>query len=77
MSELPSSAKIVIVGGGIVGCSVAYHLGKMGITDTLLIELRALTIRKKAEPGHLTLSAPANATVEPLDPREMLGRESR
>ncbi len=27
MSELPSSAKIVIVGGGIVGCSVAYHLG--------------------------------------------------
>ncbi|HZV90802.1 MAG TPA: hypothetical protein VFF34_02210 [Candidatus Nitrosocosmicus sp.] len=45
--------------------------------DTLLIELRALTIRKKAEPGHLTLSAPANATVEPLDPREMLGRESR
>jgi len=45
--------------------------------DTLLIELRALTIRKKAEPGHLTLSAPASATVEPLDPREMLGRESR
>ena len=32
MSELPSSAKIVIIGGGIVGCSVAYHLGKMGIT---------------------------------------------
>ena len=45
--------------------------------DSLLIELRGLTIRKKAEPGHLTLSAPASATVEPLDPREMLGRESR
>ena len=45
--------------------------------DTLLIELRALTIRKKAEPGHLTLSAPASATEQPLDPREMLGRESR
>ena len=30
MSDLPSSAKIVIIGGGIVGCSVAYHLGKLG-----------------------------------------------
>ena len=37
MSELPSSAKIVIVGGGIIGCSVAYHLGKMGIIDALLL----------------------------------------
>ncbi len=43
MSELPSSAKIVIIGGGIVGCSVAYHLGKMGITDTLLLERGKLT----------------------------------
>ncbi len=43
MSELPSSAKIVIVGGGIVGCSVAYHLGKMGLTDVLLVERGKLT----------------------------------
>lgn len=43
MSELPSSAKIVIVGGGIVGCSVAYHLGKMGLTDVLLLEQGKLT----------------------------------
>ena len=43
MSELPASAKIVIVGGGIVGCSVAYHLGKMGLTDTLLLERGKLT----------------------------------
>ena len=43
MSELPSSAKIVIVGGGIVGCSVAYHLGKMGLTDVLLLECGKLT----------------------------------
>src|SRR5215208_928489 len=38
MKDLPSSAKVVIVGGGIVGCSVAYHLGKMGWTDVLLLE---------------------------------------
>ena len=43
MSELPASAKIVIVGGGIVGCSVAYHLGKMGLTDTLLLERGKMT----------------------------------
>ena len=43
MSALPSSAKIVIVGGGIVGCSVAYHLGKMGLTDVLLLERGKLT----------------------------------
>jgi 4-methylaminobutanoate oxidase (formaldehyde-forming) len=43
MSVLPSSAKVVIIGGGIVGCSVAYHLGKMGRTDTILIERGKLT----------------------------------
>jgi len=43
MSALPSSAKIIIVGGGIVGCSVAYHLGKMGLTDVLLLEQGRLT----------------------------------
>ncbi len=43
MSELPGSAKIVVIGGGIVGCSVAYHLGAMGLTDVLLIERDRLT----------------------------------
>jgi 4-methylaminobutanoate oxidase (formaldehyde-forming) len=43
MTELPSSAKTIIVGGGIVGCSVAYHLGKMGQTDVLLLEQGKLT----------------------------------
>jgi sarcosine dehydrogenase len=43
MSSLPSSAKIVIIGGGIIGCSVAYHLGKMGLTDVLLVERGRLT----------------------------------
>ncbi|MFC3694207.1 FAD-dependent oxidoreductase [Chenggangzhangella methanolivorans] len=42
MTELPSSAKVVVVGGGIVGCSTAYHLGKLGV-ETLLIERDRLT----------------------------------
>jgi sarcosine dehydrogenase len=43
MTELPGTAKAVIIGGGIVGCSVAYHLGKLGWTDTVLLERKKLT----------------------------------
>ena len=38
MAELPTRAEIVVVGGGVVGASVAYHLTKLGYTDVLLIE---------------------------------------
>ena len=37
-TPLPQHARVVIVGGGIVGCSVAYHLTKMGWTDVVLLE---------------------------------------
>ena len=40
---IPSHVEIVIVGGGIVGCSTAYHLAKMGKTDVLLLEQGKLT----------------------------------
>ncbi len=40
---LPSQARVVIVGGGIAGCSTAYHLAKLGITDVLLLEQGKLT----------------------------------
>jgi len=40
---LPSHARVVIIGGGIVGCSVAYHLARRGCTDVLLLERRRLT----------------------------------
>src|SRR3954469_20795191 len=38
MSDLPSRAEIVVVGGGVIGASVAYHLTKLGKTDVLLLE---------------------------------------
>ncbi len=34
---------MVIIGGGVLGCSTAYHLGKSGLTDTVLLERRSLT----------------------------------
>jgi glycine cleavage system T protein len=43
VSRLPSHARVVIIGGGIVGCSVAYHLARRGCTDVLLLERRRLT----------------------------------
>lgn len=40
---LPPRAQVVVVGGGIVGCSVAYHLTKRGVTDVVLLEQNTLT----------------------------------
>ncbi|GBF28319.1 4-methylaminobutanoate oxidase [bacterium MnTg02] len=37
-NKLPSHARVVIIGGGIVGCSVAYHLAKQGWSDIVLLE---------------------------------------
>ena len=41
--DLPNRARVVIVGGGIVGCSVAYHLTLRGCTDVVLLERKQLT----------------------------------
>ena len=41
--SLPTSARVVIIGGGIIGCSVAYHLAEMGCNDVVLLERDQLT----------------------------------
>ena len=43
MKSLPASSKVVVVGGGVAGCSVAYHLAKFGWKDTILLERDQLT----------------------------------
>jgi glycine cleavage system aminomethyltransferase T/glycine/D-amino acid oxidase-like deaminating enzyme len=41
--RLPDRARVVIIGGGVIGCSVAYHLAKLGWTDVVLLERDRLT----------------------------------
>ncbi len=40
---MQSHARVVVIGGGVVGCSVLYHLARFGCTDALLIERDELT----------------------------------
>ncbi|MEM8690324.1 MAG: FAD-dependent oxidoreductase [Pseudomonadota bacterium] len=40
---LPKKARVVIIGGGVIGCSVAYHLTKLGWKDVVLLERKQLT----------------------------------
>lgn len=41
--QLPAQAQVIIIGGGVIGCSVAYHLTKLGWNDVLLLERKELT----------------------------------
>lgn len=41
--QLPSHAKCVVIGGGVVGCSILFHLAKFGWKDTILLERNELT----------------------------------
>ena len=43
MSDFPTHARVVIIGGGVVGASTLYHLGKKGWTDCVLLEKNELT----------------------------------
>src|SRR5262245_31501581 len=43
MTAVPARARVVVVGGGVIGCSVAYHLAHMGWKDVVLLERDKLT----------------------------------
>ncbi|WP_372921419.1 FAD-dependent oxidoreductase [Roseovarius sp.] len=43
MAQIPAQARVVIIGGGISGCSVAYHLSQLGWSDVVLLERKQLT----------------------------------
>lgn len=43
IGTLPAQATVVVIGGGIMGCSTLYHLAKMGVSDAVLVERNKLT----------------------------------
>ncbi|CAM5775037.1 FAD-dependent oxidoreductase [Labrys miyagiensis] len=66
MADLPSSVKILIIGGGIVGCSTAYHLAKMGLTDVLVLERGKLTSGSTWHAAGLVGQLRTNANITQL-----------
>ncbi|HJN24678.1 MAG TPA: FAD-dependent oxidoreductase, partial [Rhodospirillales bacterium] len=66
MTSLPSNARVVIIGGGIVGCSTAYHLGKLGWTDIVLLEKHKLTSGSTFHAAGLVGQLRSNANITQL-----------
>lgn len=65
MTELPKTAKAVIIGGGIIGCSTAYHLAKLGC-DTVLLERKKLTSGTTFHAAGLVGQLRSNANITQL-----------
>lgn len=65
MSDLPASAKAVIIGGGIIGCSTAYHLAKLGC-EVVLLERRKLTSGTTFHAAGLVGQLRSNANITQL-----------
>ena len=64
--KLPNSTKVVVIGGGVVGCSVAYHLAKFGWKDTILLERDQLTSGTTWHEAGLVGQLGATATITKL-----------
>ena len=76
MNPLPSHARVVIIGGGVIGCSVAYHLARLGWTDIVLLERKQLTSGTTWHAAGLIaqLRATANMTRLAKYSQELYGR---
>jgi dimethylglycine dehydrogenase len=64
---MKSSARVVVIGGGVVGASVLYHLTKAGWTDVVLVERKQLTAGSTwhAAGGMHTLNGDPNVARRP------------
>ena len=66
MKKLPINSKAVVIGGGVAGCSVAYHLAKYGWKDTILLERDLLTSGTTWHAAGLVGQLGATATITKL-----------
>jgi 4-methylaminobutanoate oxidase (formaldehyde-forming) len=66
MAALPTQARAVVIGGGIVGCSTAYHLAREGWTDTVLVESGQLSSGSTWHAAGLVGQLRTNANITQL-----------
>jgi len=66
MATLPTQARAVVIGGGIVGCSTAYHLAREGWTDTVLVESDKLSSGSTWHAAGLVGQLRTNANITQL-----------
>ncbi len=66
MATFPAHAQTVIIGGGIMGCSVAYHLARLGQTDVVLLERAKLTSGSTHHAAGLVGQLRSNANITQL-----------
>ena len=64
--KIPASTKVVVIGGGVAGCSTAYHLAKFGWKDTILLERDQLTSGTTWHAAGLVGQLGATATITKL-----------
>ena len=62
---MKSHAQVVVIGGGVTGCAILYHLAKMGWRDVVLVERKELTSGSSwhAAGNLFALTSPSNASV--------------
>jgi 4-methylaminobutanoate oxidase (formaldehyde-forming) len=66
MTAFPANARAVIIGGGIIGCSTAYHLGKLGWKDVVVLEKHKLTSGSTFHAAGLVGQLRSNANITQL-----------
>ena len=66
MADFPTQAQVVIIGGGIIGASTAYHLAKLGMKDTVVIERHKLTSGSTFHAAGLVGQLRSNANITQL-----------
>ena len=66
MAAVPTTAQVVIIGGGIVGCSTAYHLARLGWRDVVVLERAKLTSGSTFHAAGLVGQLRSNANITQL-----------
>ncbi len=64
--NIPSHARVVIIGGGIIGCSTAYHLAQLGWRDVIVLETAKLTSGSTFHAAGLVGQLRSNANITQL-----------